>query len=106
MQLGSIRSWLSFPSLAQEVQTKAVSGPRETFERTAAATDAPSPLLKLTNSVLSWAGVGDPIVPLREELATLGFDDPTAIVRQFLQQPDTYPETFERQVVTVSLIHI
>lgn len=71
MQLGSIRSWLTFPSLAQEVQTKAVSGPRESFERTRSATEAPSPLLKLTNSVLSWAGVGDPLVPLREELATI-----------------------------------
>jgi eukaryotic-like serine/threonine-protein kinase len=36
---------------------------------------------------------------LREELADLGFDDPSAIVRSFLQRPDEYPDTFERLII-------
>jgi tRNA A-37 threonylcarbamoyl transferase component Bud32 len=36
---------------------------------------------------------------LRDELADLGFDDPSAIVRGFLQRPDEYPDTFERLII-------
>jgi preprotein translocase subunit SecA len=72
MQLGSIRSWLSFPGVAREAHSKVGGAPRETFERgSAAATEAPSAFHKLTNRVLSWAGVGDLIVPLREELTVI-----------------------------------
>lgn len=70
MQLGKLGSWLPLHWGGLSHASPASEGPREVFE-SGSQSQPPTGLQRLTNQVLTWAGAGDLLVSLREELSKI-----------------------------------